>query len=125
MNRSREQYESKVLHNTEVSWPIITDHFDILQNVIASFNTLLLTPSELKLVDCLLQNQSLKLLEKSATEPFSFRIDYNHNSLGNSSVDFYQNDRHSRNRGLLKISLLQCYELLWIHNIDAICKCQQ
>ena len=63
-------------------------HFDkkkLLQNVVASFNMLLLTPSELKLVDYLLQNQSLKWLEKSTFEPFSFRIDLNYKSLGNSN----------------------------------------
>ena len=34
---------------------------------------------------------------------------------------FYQNDYFLRNSEPLKISLLQCYEALWIHNIDAIC----
>ena len=34
---------------------------------------------------------------------------------------FYQNIRFLRNRGTLKITVLQCYEVLWIYNIDAIC----
>ena len=34
---------------------------------------------------------------------------------------FYQNDWLLRNRGPLKIGLIQCHEVLWIHNIDAIC----
>ena len=33
---------------------------------------------------------------------------------------FYQNDWLLRNRGPLKIGLIQCHEVLWIHNIDAI-----
>ena len=33
----------------------------------------------------------------------------------------HQNDWLLRNYGRLKISLLQSYEVLWIHNIDAIC----
>ena len=46
-----------------------------LQNVVVSFNTVLLKPLELQLGDHLLQNPSLKLLEKSTFEPFSFRIE--------------------------------------------------
>ena len=65
----------------------------MLQNVVAPFNTLLLTPSKLRLVDYLPQNQSFKVLEKSAFEPLSFRIDYNHNSLGISIVDCGVNNR--------------------------------
>ena len=34
---------------------------------------------------------------------------------------FYQMNRFLRNRATLKITLLQRYEVLWIHNIDAIC----
>ena len=41
---------------------------------VATFKTLLLTPSKLKLLDYLFQNQSLKFLEKSTFEPFSFTI---------------------------------------------------
>ena len=36
---------------------------------------------------------------------------------------FYQNERCARNGGPLKIRLFQCYkEVLWIDNIDAICR---
>ena len=34
---------------------------------------------------------------------------------------FDQNNQFKGNGGSLKISLLQCYEVLWIHNIDLIC----
>ena len=43
------------------------------------------------------------------------------NEATKSCQSFYQNDRFSRNCWPLKISLLQCYEVLWIPNIDAIC----
>ena len=33
----------------------------------------------------------------------------------------YQNNHFQGNVGTLKIRLLQCYEVLWIHNINAIC----
>ena len=32
-----------------------------------------------------------------------------------------QNNRFLGNSGLSKIRSLQCYEVLWIHNIDGIC----
>ena len=36
--------------------------------------------------------------------------------------NYYLNNCFLRNIGqLLKIRLLQCYVVLWIHNIDAIC----
>ena len=35
---------------------------------------------------------------------------------------FDQNNQFQRNGGPLKIRLFQCYEVLWIHNTDAICK---
>ena len=38
------------------------------------------------------------------------------------SNSFYQNNRLYRNSGTLKISILQRHEVLWIHNIDTICK---
>ena len=41
--------------------------------------------------------------------------------LRHSLILFYQNNQFLRNHGTLKITLLQCYEVLWIHNIDAIC----
>jgi len=34
---------------------------------------------------------------------------------------FDQNNQFEGNERTLKIRLLQCYEVLWIHNIDAIC----
>ena len=34
---------------------------------------------------------------------------------------WYLNNRFLRNSGPLKIRLLQCYVVLWIHNIDVIC----
>ena len=34
---------------------------------------------------------------------------------------FYQKNRFLRNQGTLKITLFQCYEVLWIDNIDVIC----
>ena len=38
------------------------------------------------------------------------------------SKEVYTNNLLLRNRGALKISLLQRYEALWIHDIDAICR---
>ena len=34
-----------------------------------------------------------------------------------------KNIRSSGSSGLLKVWLLQCHVVLWIHNIDAICTC--
>ena len=42
-------------------------------------------------------------------------------ALRHSLRIFNQNNWFLRNCGTLKITLLQCYEVLWIHNIDAIC----
>ena len=46
-------------------------------------------------------------------------------SVLNGATTFFksldQNDQFLENRGSLKISLLHCYEVLWIHNIDEIC----
>ena len=41
--------------------------------------------------------------------------------LRHSLKVFYQNNWCLRNSGPLKISLFQYYEVLWIHDIDAIC----
>ena len=35
---------------------------------------------------------------------------------------FNQSNQFQGNGEMLKITLLQCYEVLWIHNIDAICR---
>ena len=56
--------------------PLKNDYFDdFLKNIVVPFTKFHLIPLEQKLVDYPLQNQSLKFLEKSSFEPFSFRID--------------------------------------------------
>ena len=43
------------------------------------------------------------------------------NRAMNLFCSFDQNNKFLGNGGTLKIGLLQCYGVLWIHNIDAIC----
>ena len=145
-------YESKVLYNTEVTWLLTAHPFqknDIFYKKLSFLlKTLLLTPSEKKLVDYSVQNRSLKLLKKSMFDPFCFEFDQNDNSQGHSNLDcgvnnrpillfqgvkrsvvskvsilsLFQNDcLFLENWGPLKIWVLKCYEGLWIHNTDEIC----
>ena len=80
--RSRQNYESKVLHNAKVSLfltaykSLMTDYFDKIvtkwhsSKQYNSFDTF-----KSKIGRILLQNQSLRFLEKSTFDPFSIRID--------------------------------------------------
>ena len=68
--RSRQCYESKVLHNTKVTWFSTFRHSPkniflskLPKKVIAPFITLLLAPSKPKLLDCTVHNQCLDFLE--------------------------------------------------------------
>ena len=54
--------------------------------IVALFITLLLAPFEQTLVDCSFHNWSLKFLQKSIFWPFSFKIQENHISSGNSAI---------------------------------------
>ena len=65
----------------------------ILKNVDFPFRTLHVIPVEQKFINYSLQNQFLKFLKKSTFEPFSFRIDKNRNSLGDSNVHWEVDNR--------------------------------
>ena len=94
--RSRQYYESKVHHNTEVTWFSTFRHFPLKliflsklqKKVRAPFITLLLAPSNPKLYSSQLR--------------FEF---------------FDINIRLLRNSEPFKIRLLQCYAVLWTFNI--------
>ena len=108
-----------------------------------------MAPSNPKLVDCTIHNQCWYFLENGGFSQFWSKMvqcSISHETLkANFAVknqpifaqnmskealwtgaktffdSLYPNDSFLRNSGPLKIRLLQCYVVLWIHNIDAIC----
>ena len=113
---------------------------------IAPFITLLFAPSKPKLVDFKVHNQCLNFLwnwdfSQFWSKMLQFSISQEGWFCGEKSTNFcfkdikrsvmngaktlfdswYLNNCFLRSSGPLKIRLLQCYVVLWIHNIDAIC----
>ena len=111
--------ESRVLHKAEVTFPknrIFS--YKPFTNIVASFITLLLTPLEEKMV-----YYSLPQLVIKVSSNVDFGVSTNYylqgvkSSVINSTMIFLKslwNGRSSKTR------LLQSYEVIWIHFIDAI-----
>ena len=116
--------------------------------VFCAFITLLFAPSKPKLIDRTVHNQCLNFVENWDFSQFwskmvqfsisqeTLRADFAEKNWlifspkmskealwagPRRSCNLYLNNRILQNSGPLKIRLLQCYVVLWIHNIDAIC----
>ena len=147
--RSSQYYESKVLHNTVVTWfstaysssKTKSTYSSLIQY--ASFGTfkakigrLLSLKSTLQLHREIYFLSILKLngskVDSSRNFEYWFWSKWSILALKVSKEAYwiglrhflrlpFQYNRFLRNCGPLKIRLLQGYEVLWIHNIDAIC----
>ena len=81
-------------------------------NAVAPFIKLLVALLEQKLADYWLQNQFPKFLWRCQKKHGTAKL----------IKSLHQNEFFVRNCESFEISLLQCYVLLWIHNIDMICR---